>query len=708
MPKVSVGLDDKRTEDVLGLVGSPSIVLSELVKNSIDSNAHIVNIYINTNDREVTVVDDGDGLDEVHIKNLGSVGESDKKEDGKEKRKDGKYYGGSKGLGLLSSFSLSDYIEIETKVDDKAYLIQWVKGQSSFDYKQIDNCELISNHGTKVTIKNIKNDDMNVLLDQDEHRKLRHITIRYFNNSEYKDKQINFYVDGKISNEFRCCDINAMDHRFVYRIKFNYISENNKLEYWFDKSYINNKINKSNLPTDNLKNHITINLSNDLKINDIIKSNYRITKTVKKDKKFSYLSSNLEDFYGQLYIIEGQSRGKKDRRPLENFGYGVKVFINDFAIYDYLDNENDWLGLGMLSQNIKNTTLRPHNVFGYVNFDKFNEKNSNLEIANERTNFIEKAPYKKFIEIMKDIVVKIAFEVDVAYRLNNIDSENYFKDLKNSKSSDSDRSNTELNLNNESKLRSDNGNIANTKESNVNGDKDSDLENENKLKPNNRDINIEEDKNNKKDNKSTNTEMKNKLIYEKNNNIDNVEEHKKNTSKIGLKNKPKYNFFTRSNVIKVDKQINIEYSELIKELKSLEYKKYYLLYNISFRSILEDISKRYINNRALGISQKFGENIKIMTEDMMNVIRNTNFIGKDDKKYIEDIIGGFHAYNNFLESVGNDFYTKEGKNGIKATKLNSFVHNPRWMEQEEAEAISNDVILPLIIISNEILRRIKQ
>lgn len=89
-------------------------------------------------------------------------------------------------------------------------------------------------------------------------------------------------------------------------------------------------------------------------------------------------------------------------------------------MYSYLDQDNDWLGFGPLSQRIKSTTLKPHNVLGYINFDNFNEKNSSLKITNERSNFYQNASFKKFIEILKDIIVKIIFEIDVAYRNNNI------------------------------------------------------------------------------------------------------------------------------------------------------------------------------------------------------------------------------------------------------------------------------------------------
>lgn len=532
MTKVSVRLDNEKTEDVLGLVGSPSIVLSELIKNSIDSNSHSVDIYIDTRRMEVIVSDKGDGLSEEDIKNLGLIGESDKKETGKECRENGEYYSGSKGLGLLSAFSLSDYIEIRTRKNNKSYLIKWPKAKGEFSYEDIDQ---LNNCGTELIIKNISKDDINILTDEEEYKKLRHVTICHFKNKGNTCERINFYINGKLKDEFSCCDIKDIDDIFIYKINFRYFSKTNKLQYKFDRADVNrmikgNKINKGNKPIDRLSKVNSIDLNNNININDIIKNTYKVTKTT-SEKKLKYLSSSLEDFYGSLYVTAGQ-HSSEIKKSIEQFGYGVKVFVNNFAIYGYLDNENDWLGFSELSQLGKFTTLKPHNVFGYVSFDEFNEKKSSLEIANERTNFIEKAPYKKFIEIMKNIIIKIAFEVDVAYRNKNIDSKDYFKDLKNGEDSNTD--NTD-----ENGLKSDN----NTDDIGERGNIGSDLGDENELKSHNSDIDDNEEGNkgsqlddineSKSDNNNTADTKKYKSNGDKDSDLDDEDE---NESKLDNSN----------------------------------------------------------------------------------------------------------------------------------------------------------------------------
>lgn len=579
MPKVSVKLDDNKTEEILGAVGSPSIVISELIKNSIDSNSEIVDIYIDTNKKEVTVIDEGDGLNEEDIKKLGVIGQSDKKEIGKEQRKDGKYYGGSKGLGLLSAFSLSDYIEIETRIDDTVYLVKWQKSHGEFSYQQIDNYSLDSN-GTKVILKHISDDNMNILMDKNEHKKLRHVTIQHFNNIGYENKKINFYVNGAFNDEFECSDINDLLYRIAYEIEFEYNSKNNILKYRFNKVNMSNVINNENLPNDRLLKPIYIDLNTNIKISDIIKNKYKIVKTVQKDKSFNYLSAKLENFCGKFYISEGRN-SKKHKSLIEKFGYGVKVFINDFAIYEYLDNENDWLHFSNLSQNVKNTTLKPHNVFGYINFENFNEKESKLEIANERTNFIQKSPYKKFVEIMKDIVVKITFEVDVAYRNKNVDSENYFeyfgngndKQKENKHNNTENQNISEISQNNKEKTESNSNEDTDKKE-----DKDTDKSEENSN---------QNDGTDKRENEGINANKdKEKSKQDQDNNDKKKKSNKKNTNKLNRK------YIVPNGFRLVIQQPRV--NKIFRELKALDVEQYNNAVAVVFRVFIELSIDSYI------------------------------------------------------------------------------------------------------------------
>ena len=99
---------------------------------------------------------------------------------------------------------------------------------------------------------------------------------------------------------------------------------------------------------------------------------------------------------------------------MKTYGAGVNVYVNDFALYYYLAEENDWLGLADFSQRKKSTRLKPHNVFGYVNFPSFDENIESLKISNERADFIQDLIYSKLMYLLKGVVMFTILNIDVA------------------------------------------------------------------------------------------------------------------------------------------------------------------------------------------------------------------------------------------------------------------------------------------------------
>lgn len=88
--------------------------------------------------------------------------------------------------------------------------------------------------------------------------------------------------------------------------------------------------------------------------------------------------SSVPTFEGRILVYEKSLAGAQ----LKTYGAGVNVYVNEFALYNYLAEENDWLGLADYSQRKKVTRLKPHNVFGYVNFPEFDENEEILRISN--------------------------------------------------------------------------------------------------------------------------------------------------------------------------------------------------------------------------------------------------------------------------------------------------------------------------------------
>lgn len=250
----------------------------------------------------MSISDNGDGFSQKDIINLGNIGESDKKSTfDKIKRKNGDFYAGNKGLGILSSFSLSDIIEITTNNENHSYIINWERSQGYFEYTEIN---LSPKTGARLLIKEINPQDMKVLIDEEEFSKMRHAIISHFtNNNKIK---IKLYIDNVESSNLSCCNINELDDLFIYKVDFMYNSKKNTLELSFLKANPPLKKGCSEINTDKLYKKLTIPLLNDLDINNLLKETYYLTKTyIPNNTNFKYLDSNLEDFNGSLFITEG-------------------------------------------------------------------------------------------------------------------------------------------------------------------------------------------------------------------------------------------------------------------------------------------------------------------------------------------------------------------------------------------------------------------
>ncbi len=139
----------------------------------------------------------------------------------------------------------------------------------------------------------------------------------------------------------------------------------------------------------------------------------------------------------------------------------------------------------------------------------------------------------------------------------------------------------------------------------------------------------------------------------------------------------------------------------------MNYSDFYLLYNIAFRSILEDISKRYLAALQINLCGDFSLNIKNMCDSMLEILKSKNKLSKEDKNKIELLFGGFNALKNYLEVTSSEFHNNNTP-GIRSNQLNSITHTPRWTDIKNAEYIANNIIIPLYVLSEKIITSLNQ
>ncbi len=408
---LSVGILDGQFEDVLATAYSPTVTLSELIKNASDAcdrTNDTIKIEVDEEYKTIIVTDNGVGLSEKDIIELASVGQSKKMRDGNILSAIGEPYAGSKGLGILTAFNLCQNLEIIThsKEDNKAYLIQWIKGTKRIFYREYDSHHV----GTRLKMEGVSKDNIKLLTRKDEREKLFLSSITYYTFSNTLPR-IKLYINGMEQSFFQPILIDDL-----YK-KYNRPKSKSKHEGYFIAkalfrysdnvltiSYEDNIFNVCNI------NNEDINLCNINSIRSFL-SRHNIMFKDLKTKFDSYDPEiSLDDFEGVFYVW--RQRKSADM----TYPFGIRIYVNNYGLYSYLGQDNDWTQFSLTSQNVKWTNYTFKNTYGYVKFKNFNEDTSSLKISKERNDFIGNLSHKKFYNIMCDFVTGIFTSIDITLR----------------------------------------------------------------------------------------------------------------------------------------------------------------------------------------------------------------------------------------------------------------------------------------------------
>lgn len=413
-----VNIQTGKFEEVLALAFSPTVALSELIKNASDAcskkNDTII-IKIDTKNRSILIKDNGIGLSKSDITKLRDVGYSDKMRDGNNLSAIGEPYAGSKGLGLLTAFYLCEDLEIRTfsEVDKCAYKITWRKGTNIIKDLKID--EDIT--GTELYLHNISIENISYITLEEELKILYMTSINYYIEN-HSLPIIQIYVDEVLKSVSPIKKIDQLYESnkkglknkgyFVAKASFKYskgiltLSYEDNIEnvYCFSDEKI--QITDINSIISFLKSkQITLNRYRDMFI------------------KLEGLNCDVDDFEGVYYIW----RDKKNDEIVD-YPYGIRIYVNNYGLYSYLNQDYDWLGHSEISQNKKASNLKLKNTYGYVCFTNYNEPNAWMKIAKERNDFEGTLAKRKFSLIMREFVSGIFSDIDI--KIKNYVKNNHY------------------------------------------------------------------------------------------------------------------------------------------------------------------------------------------------------------------------------------------------------------------------------------------
>lgn len=401
------------------LIKNENIALVELVKNSYDAQASCCEVdFFSIGDElsQITITDDGVGMDIDTVENVWLVIGTDNKKKQLEHPSSGRLPLGEKGIGRLGVHKLGREIHVQTHkigYNEVAIDIDWTKleNSNSIDDFPIQVTEQIPSslpmpHGTKITISDLKGDW--------NRRKLRNIYRDLASlNSPFTERTDSFVVKVKSNtNVFEGLPPIA-DILKVAMYRGHCVIDGDEVK---DFSY--QFTPWESLP--NIQGRKVGMISEEDKFlkrrKDVATSRNR-NKIVLED--FSLSDYKIGKIFLDFYIFEKDtavfSFMNMERTILNNYlreNSGVRVYRDGVRIYNYGEKDSDWLSLDFNRLKRAGDNISNNIILGSVGISR--RDSADLKEKTNREGFIENEAYFAFVDA-------VTYALDLITRYRNTD-----------------------------------------------------------------------------------------------------------------------------------------------------------------------------------------------------------------------------------------------------------------------------------------------
>lgn len=400
------------------LIGNPRLAIFELVKNAYDADAEDVVITMSglgTASAEITVRDNGDGMDISTIRDVWFVPGADHRE---RQRKEGRRTEifhrlplGEKGLGRFAVHKLGDRITLITRSrtdpQERVVFIDWEK---LLDDRYLENLEievdsrdpiefLEDSHGTKITIsalrqKNWTRGDLRRL-----YRQVTSICSPFTASRE-------FSVELKIPNRSHDLDGLPSVAEIIDRAFWHYSFLLNEDGFSWTYRFVNriSGIDITNRISSGTGELLVLDDQSDEPAEEAMPRTQR-----RKDRK-NVLAAD-KDFLEGVGPVEGEFFVfDRDKEVLErmsepslitqylNENGGVRVYRDAIRVYNYGEKGDDWLGLDLRRVNQPTRRVSRNVIVGAINLSL--EESEGLIEKTNREGFVENESYSRLRRIV--------------------------------------------------------------------------------------------------------------------------------------------------------------------------------------------------------------------------------------------------------------------------------------------------------------------
>ncbi len=410
------------------LIGSDSLAIFELVKNSYDADAENVTITfidLNTSNQKIIIEDDGCGMSPKTIEEVWLTIGTDFKR-GKNRKESKKYKRvsfGNKGVGRLAVHKLAKEIELETQqaglMFSNKLIINWPTLINSKEFIQelevdvetVPNLNFIKGQGTRITLSKLTTKKWSKKSFRDLVRKIKNIQnpFKEFENNFEVKIECNDYHNEWIEDIISPKETLANS---LYKFQFKLIqSSSNEEEFakleWSYQFNPHSSIDRVEKRDNNEQTENNFHIGD--KLAQLEENNPEGKKNLNKFLRNGDLE-NIGNLEGEFYVFNqntsilngyfpGQSQAVK-RFIKEN--KGVRIFRDGMRVYNYGEPYEDWLGLDLDKIQRAGDHFGKKVSIGYVELD-LNQSEKGLVEKTNREGFIENYYYEKFRQLVRSI-----------------------------------------------------------------------------------------------------------------------------------------------------------------------------------------------------------------------------------------------------------------------------------------------------------------
>lgn len=416
----------KATSNILNLlgnelIGSDSLAIFELVKNSYDADAESVTISfldLNSPKQRIVIEDDGCGMtaDIIHKVWL-TIGTNYKKKEAKISKRFHRFSLGNKGVGRLAVHRLAESIQLETKTEEDIFgtnlEINWIDLVSSGNYiedlfvevKDGIHTPLPKNHGTRITLCGLKNKHWTKTLLRDLVRKIENfknplLPIDNFEVNIICDEDKRHWIDDIKTG----ADI-LSDSLYTFKFHLTPQGNNTFADFEWQYSFRPHSFGKLNNKQENNEQESILPV-NPKFFSDNIGGGIK--------EKYYLHNEDLDgigNISGQFYVFN-QSKPLLDKiygvgrngaiKDYIKENCGIKVYRDNIRVYNYGEPSDDWLGLELAKVQRIGDHFSKKVTIGAISLNLKDSENGLIEKTN-REGFSEDETYWRFREIVRTV-----------------------------------------------------------------------------------------------------------------------------------------------------------------------------------------------------------------------------------------------------------------------------------------------------------------